>query len=50
LREDFLSRFAAARAALAARLETAGVRHVEHFIDEPADEPIRALFRTTGRA
>jgi uncharacterized protein (DUF58 family) len=50
LREDFLARFAAARAALAARLDASGVRHVEHFADEPADAPIRALFRTTGRA
>ena len=50
LREDFLARFAAARAALAARLDASGVRHVEHFIDEPADQPIRTLFRTTGRA
>jgi len=49
LRDDFLSRFAAARAALAARLDTAGIRHVEHFIDEPADQPIRVLFRQAGR-
>lgn len=47
LRADFMTRFAAARAALAARLETRGVRHVEHFIDETADVPIRTLFRRT---
>jgi uncharacterized protein (DUF58 family) len=50
LRETFLARFAAARAALDARLDARGVRHVAHFIDESADEPIRALFRTAGRA
>lgn len=49
LRQDFLDRFAAARATLAARLEARGIRHVEHFIDESADVPIRSLFRTTGR-
>lgn len=47
LRADFIARFAAARAALAARLETRGIRHVEHFIDESADVPIRSLFRRT---
>jgi uncharacterized protein (DUF58 family) len=50
LRQDFLDRFAAARAALAARLETRGIRHVEHFVDESADVPIRTLFRATGRS
>ncbi len=49
LRQDFLARFAAAREALDARLDAAGIRHVAHFIDEPADQPIRDLFRTTGR-
>ena len=50
LRADFLARFAAARTALAARLDASGIRHVEHFIDEPADQPIRALFQPTGRS
>jgi uncharacterized protein (DUF58 family) len=50
LRQEFLARFAAARAALSARLDARGVRHVAHFIDESADQPIRALFRTTGRS
>jgi uncharacterized protein (DUF58 family) len=45
LRDDYLARFAAARAALAARFETAGVRHAEHFVDESADLPIAGLFR-----
>lgn len=49
LRADFIARFAAARAALSARLEARGIRHVEHFIDEGADIPIRTLFRQTGR-
>ncbi|WGM31932.1 DUF58 domain-containing protein [Brevundimonas sp. NIBR11] len=49
LRADFIARFAAARAALAARLEVRGIRHVEHFIDESADVPIRTLFRSAGR-
>ncbi len=50
MKADFLTRFAAARAALAARLDARGVRHVAHFIDESPDQPIRALFRPTGRA
>ena len=49
LRADFIARFAAARAALSARLEARGIRHVEHFIDEGADVPIRTLFRQAGR-
>jgi uncharacterized protein (DUF58 family) len=49
LRRDFLKRFAEARAALDARLDGRGIRHVEHFMDEPADQPIRALFRRPGR-
>jgi uncharacterized protein (DUF58 family) len=49
LRADFIARFAAARAALSARLEARGIRHVEHFIDEGADVPIRTLFRSAGR-
>jgi uncharacterized protein (DUF58 family) len=50
LRQTFLARFAAARAALASRLEARGIRHVEHYIDETADRPIRTLFRSTARA
>jgi uncharacterized protein (DUF58 family) len=49
LRADFLARFAQARAALGARLDAHGIRHVEHYIDEPADQPIRALFRAPDR-
>ena len=49
LRADFLVRFAAARTALAARLDAHGIRHVEHVIDQGADQPIRDLFREVGR-
>lgn len=50
MRQDFLARFSEARAALAHQLATHRVRHVEHFIDEPADRPLAALFRPAGRA
>jgi uncharacterized protein (DUF58 family) len=46
LKADFLRRFAQAREALSDRLDAHGVRHAEHFADRPADEPIRALFRS----
>ena len=48
LRRDFMQRFARARQALSDRLDAHGVRHAEHFVDRPADEPIRALFRAEG--
>lgn len=44
MRAGFLERFAAARAALARRLEAAGIRCVEHVLDEPVDRPLRRLF------
>ena len=44
LRADYLTRFAAARAALAAELEAHGVRHATHVLDEPLDAPLRRLF------
>ncbi|KAA2285057.1 DUF58 domain-containing protein [Arenimonas fontis] len=44
VREDFLRRFGEARQALHARLAAAGVRRVEHVLDRPPDEPLRALF------
>jgi uncharacterized protein (DUF58 family) len=50
MRRDFLTRFAEARTALAQHLAAHRVRHVEHFIDEPADRPLSALFRPAGRA
>jgi uncharacterized protein (DUF58 family) len=50
MRRDFIARFTEARAALANQLAAHQVRHVEHFIDEPADRPLAALFRPAGRA
>lgn len=44
LRETFLARFAAARAALDERLDTAGIRHAAVVLDEPIDRPLQALF------
>lgn len=45
MRAAFLSRFAEARTAQAARLRASGARRVEHFLDESADQPIRTLFQ-----
>jgi uncharacterized protein (DUF58 family) len=42
-RADYLGRFAQSRRDLAARLARSGIRHVEHFLDEPADLPLRRL-------
>ncbi len=42
-RADFLGRFTQSRRDLAARLARSGVRHVEHYLDEPADLPLRRL-------
>lgn len=44
VRKDYLERFGAARADLARRFAAAGIRHVEHVLDRPLDEPLRALF------
>lgn len=44
VRGDFLARFAAAQAVLAARLAAAGIAHVVHALDAPLDAPLRALF------
>ncbi len=44
LRETFLSRFAAARAALEGRLDKAGIRHATAVLDEAVDQPLQALF------
>lgn len=49
-RAGFIERFAAARRALAARLASQGVRHVEYFLDEPPDAPLRLLFGSGSRA
>lgn len=44
LREIFLTRFAAARAALDERLDKAGIRHTVHVLDEAVDRPLHAFF------
>lgn len=44
LRREFIERFAAARRAVDARLDSAGIRHAEHVLDEPVDLPLRRLF------
>lgn len=44
LRAEFLRRFGEARAALHTRLDRAGVRHAEHVLDQPLDQPLRRLF------
>jgi uncharacterized protein (DUF58 family) len=44
MRADFVERFAAAQAALAARLAAGGVGLATHVLDEAIDAPLRALF------
>ena len=44
LRADFIERFAAAREALHARFDAAGIRHAAYVLDEEVDEPLRRLF------
>lgn len=44
VRRDYLERFAAARTELARRFGAAGIRHAEHVLDRPLDEPLRTLF------
>ncbi|MGI4876526.1 MAG: DUF58 domain-containing protein [Janthinobacterium lividum] len=44
MRAEFVERFAAARAALAARLAAGGVAFATHVLDEAVDAPLRALF------
>jgi uncharacterized protein (DUF58 family) len=48
-RDDFLQRFAAARLALARRFASAGIRHVDHCLDQALDEPLRELFGAPTR-
>lgn len=58
VRDVFVPRFAAARAALASRLAASGIGHVEYVLDEALDLPLRRLFASqrfadkpsTGRA
>jgi uncharacterized protein (DUF58 family) len=42
-RADFLRRFGQARTELVQGLSRTGIRHVEHYLDEPADLPLRRL-------
>jgi len=44
VRAEFLERFKAARAALGARFAASGINHVEYFLDQPLDAPLRRLF------
>lgn len=44
LRQTFLDRFAAARAALGERLDAAGIRHTAYVLGEPIDRPLHAFF------
>lgn len=50
MRAGFLERFGAARRAQTARLAAAGIRPVEHVLDEPLDLPLRRLSGDDGRA
>lgn len=50
LREDFLQRFAQARADLQARCKRAGIRLVAQFADEPMDAAVQVLFGQPGRS
>jgi len=45
MRRDFLLRFGQARTEQARRLRSGGIRYVEHFTDEDADQPLRTLMR-----
>ncbi len=47
LRNEFLARFGAAQADLAAAFAAAGIRHARLVLDEPLDTPLQSLF---GRA
>lgn len=47
-RAGYLQRFAAARAALDARLRRAGIRHTQALLDEPLDAALRRLLGGTA--
>lgn len=44
MRAGFLARFAAARRALQARFEAAGIRHAGYVLDQPLELPLQRLF------
>jgi uncharacterized protein (DUF58 family) len=51
VRRDFLDAFADARAELAGRFKTSGLRATTHTLDETVDAPLRRLFgRSSSRA
>lgn len=50
MRTDFLARFAAARAALRARLDANGVRLASYVLDEELDTPLARLFGSHSAA
>ena len=43
-RSGFIAQFAAARRTLSARFAASGINHVEYFLDEPLDSPLRRFF------
>ncbi len=49
LRDDYLRRFAQARAALHARCTRSGIRLVAQFADDPVDAAMQSLFGQPGR-
>lgn len=48
-RADYLKDFAAAGAELSRRLSASGIRHVQTFLDQPLDAPLRQLFGHSKR-
>jgi uncharacterized protein (DUF58 family) len=48
LRASFLARFAAARARLTERLDSAGIRHTAYVLDEAIDAPLQTFFGKAG--
>jgi len=50
VRDDFLARFASARANLARRFAAAGIRHAEYFLDTPPDRPLAQFFGAAERS
>ena len=49
VRSGFLQRFGAARAEFIVSLQQRGVACVEHWLDQPEDLALRALFGRGGR-
>jgi hypothetical protein len=50
VRDDFLVRFASARANLARRFAAAGIRHADYFLDAPPDRPLAQFFGGAERS